>query len=170
MAQLCRDIMETQYGMVQVDLLYETGQDWFEAFHANSLEVAENVSLEDLEKYHPVSKILLDMTGQDQAGEAIFPGNVTHTYKYAGKEPLEGTAVILYDDGKFQMEFSPLSSYIGVGQYVTEDNRLTLKTEDGKFTYVFDLIEDGLRFNASSSSTMVWYSGLKEGSILQETE
>ncbi len=65
MAQLCRDIMEKQFGMAQVDTLYETGQAWFDAFYASSLEAAENVSLEDLEKHHPASKLLLDMTGRE---------------------------------------------------------------------------------------------------------
>ena len=66
MAELCRDIMEKQFGMDKEEGLYETGQAWFDAFYAGSLQTAESVSLEDLGKYHPVSKLLLDMTGEDQ--------------------------------------------------------------------------------------------------------
>ena len=66
MAELCRDIMEQKFGMAQVDMLYETGQDWFDAFYAGSLKIAETVSPEDLKKYHPVSRSLLAMTGEGQ--------------------------------------------------------------------------------------------------------
>ena len=87
--------------------------------------------------------------------------------------------VSFFDNGTFHFVFSPLSSYIGVGSYSVENNRMILKTDDGKYTYVFYIVEkdigdpitstaDGetkLVFDAHKSSDMLWYSDIEDGSV-----
>ena len=77
----------------------------------------------------------------------------------------------------FQFTFSAYSSYIGVGSYTIENNRMILNTDDGKFTYVFDMVEkdDGnpkystahgemkFVFDAEHSSEMLWMSDIYDG-------
>lgn len=53
----------------------------------------------------------------------------------------------------FQFSYDVLSSYLAAGTYEEADDRLTLRTSDGKYTYVFLRAEDGaLEFDESASS------------------
>ena len=86
-------------------------------------------------------------------------------------------SISLYDNGMFQFTFSAYSSYIGMGKYTIENDRMTLKTDDGKFTYVFDMVEKDkddpkastaegeakLVFDAENSSEMLWFSDMYDG-------
>lgn len=99
---------------------------------------------------------------------AVFPGgNLIHTYVYEGDDLMHTAAVSLYDSGEFIFTFSPLSSYIGHGVYTMENDRLTLQTDDGNYTYVFDIVNDTLVFDGGSSSTNTWYSGFTDGAIFE---
>ena len=89
------------------------------------------------------------------------------TYVFRDIEPLHTASISLYDSGEFWFSFSPISSYIGHGQYTISDNRLTLKTEDGSYTYVFDMVDDHLVFDAEDSSHKAWYSGITSGAIFK---
>ncbi len=80
---------------------------------------------------------------------------------------LHTSTISLYDNGEFLFSFSPISSYIGHGQYIISDDRLTLKTEDGSYTYVFDIVDDHLVFDAEASSDKVWGSGITSGAIFK---
>ena len=60
MAQACRDILASW--QEEPDLgVQMTGQDWFDAFYAAAQELADELSVEDLQKYHPGSWLLLEM-------------------------------------------------------------------------------------------------------------
>ncbi|MBE6771115.1 MAG: hypothetical protein E7547_03100 [Ruminococcaceae bacterium] len=86
-------------------------------------------------------------------------------------------SISLYDNGMFQFTFSAYSSYIGVGNYTIEKNRMILNTDDGKFTYVFDMVEKDdddpkystahgemkFVFDAEHSSEMLWMSDIYDG-------
>ncbi len=109
-----------------------------------------------------------------QLNQVTLPGNVQaapasdasleKTYSFwDGEDILHTASVSLHDDGTFQFEFSPLSSYIGFGSYRQEGDRLILETQDGKFTYVFTIEQDCLIFDGERSSDMVWFSGLTDG-------
>jgi len=88
-------------------------------------------------------------------------------------------SVSFFDNGMFQFFFSPFSSYIGVGHYTIKNNKVTLNTDDGKFTYVFHVAEKdesdpktstveggtNLVFDAEISSDMLWQSDITHGSI-----
>ena len=86
-------------------------------------------------------------------------------------------SISFYNNGTFQFTFSGYSSYIGVGTYTINKNKMTLNTDDGKFTYVFDIVEKDendpktssaegetkLVFDAENSSDMLWYSDMYDG-------
>lgn len=91
-------------------------------------------------------------------------GNLLRRYTFA--EGI-GTSISLYDNGEFQFVFSLISSYLGNGQYEIENSRLTLRTDDGNYTYVFDMVGDTLVFDADASSELTWFSGLYDGAVLQ---
>ncbi|NLW49211.1 MAG: lipocalin family protein [Firmicutes bacterium] len=118
---------------------------------------------------------IADCTGYDayicatvNPDQQIPSGNLISIYAYKeGDDIMHTASVSLYDSGEFMFTFSPLSSYIGHGTYTIENDRLTLKTGDGDFTYVFDMVDDTLVFDAGASSSMAWYSGMEDGSVFQ---
>ena len=60
MAQACRDILASWQEEPNLGIQM-TGQDWFDAFYAAAQGLAEELSVEDLQKYHPGSWLLLEM-------------------------------------------------------------------------------------------------------------
>lgn len=91
-------------------------------------------------------------------------GELWKTYVFAEGN---GTRLSLYDSGEFTFTFSLISSYWGYGAYEIENSRLTLRTDDGTYTYVFDMVGDALVFDADASSEQTWFSGLYDGAVLQ---
>lgn len=53
------------------------------------------------------------------------------------------TVTLNPDDGSFTFIQSPISSYLGYGKYSVEDNYLVLRTDDGTYTYKFEIIGEG---------------------------
>lgn len=99
---------------------------------------------------------------------SVFPsGKLVRLYSFPGENALQGASISLYDSGEFTFSFSPISSYFGYGTYAIDGDRLTLKTDDGNYTYVFDMSDDTLVFDADASSRRTWYSGMKDGSTFQ---
>lgn len=90
-----------------------------------------------------------------------------YTFKKIG-DRLAGALISLYEDGRFRFEFSPASSYIGRGIYREQDERLILDTEDGLYTYVFDVTDNAIVFDAHASSENLWLSGLTDEAVLPE--
>ena len=67
-------------------------------------------------------------------------------------------SINLYDEPQtFTFSWSGFSSYIAIGKYELTADTLTLKTDDGKNTYVFDVVNDTYVFDASRSSTIPSY-------------
>lgn len=66
-------------------------------------------------------------------------------------------SVILFEDGTFQFRYSGFSSYIPMGKYVSEDGTLTLNTDDGKYTYIFENNDGDIVFVESESSPIPKY-------------
>lgn len=62
--------------------------------------------------------------------------------------------LILNDEEKtFSFSYDVLSSYLAVGTYTESNGQLELKTDDGKYHYIFDIIDENtLKFNQESSS------------------
>jgi len=63
MAICCRDIMTYMGEAVLIDSLTQTGQDWFDEFAANADELQKQYSAEDIEKYYPATRLLLELKG-----------------------------------------------------------------------------------------------------------
>lgn len=91
-------------------------------------------------------------------------------YVFNEVESFVKPSVILFEDGTCQMTFSAYSSYLGVGTYeITEgetEDRLILRTDDGKYTYEFWMIGDSIVFDAISSSTQLWGAELYHCAVL----
>ncbi|MBE6955139.1 MAG: hypothetical protein E7449_04420 [Ruminococcaceae bacterium] len=100
----------------------------------------------------------------------IYPLRSTLTgaaryYCMRSSEEIMKPGFALFEDGTFSMTFSMVSSYIGVGTYEMTEDKLTLRTNDGQFVYVFDIVDDKMIFDAEASSEMVWFSGMKDGAV-----
>lgn len=106
-------------------------------------------------------------TGDEgSAGETDSDGNSVQLpeglakYEYKGSaDPLPPT-IRLNIDGRsksFSFMYSGFSSYWPIGNYEVEGNLLTLRTDDGMYTYVFEIEEDKLIFDASRSSEIPEY-------------
>ena len=65
------------------------------------------------------------------------------------------------------MTFAVESSYIGIGKYTLIDGRLTLKTDDGNYTYCFDAVGNTYVFDAEASSDMFWFSDMTDGCVFE---
>lgn len=91
--------------------------------------------------------------------------DIDRVYMFRDSEERMKPSFILFTNGTFQMTFSAVSSYIGIGTYSLENDRLTLKTDDGDFIYCFDAVDDTYVFDASASSDMVWFSDMYDGCV-----
>lgn len=92
------------------------------------------------------------------------------TYVFDGSDSSDAdisseSTLTLKQDGTFYLSFSPLSSYLGHGLYTINQNHLTLHTEDGKYTYVFDMVGGSLVFDAVASSEETFLSGMYDGAV-----
>ena len=95
---------------------------------------------------------------------SMLTGMARH-YCMRSSEEIIKPGFALFEDGTFSMTFSVVSSYIGIGTYEMTEDKLTLRTDDGKFVYVFDIVDDKMIFDAEASSEMVWFSDMKDGSV-----
>ncbi len=77
-------------------------------------------------------------------------------------------SVTLYTDGSCMITFSAVSSYLGIGTYEIREGVLTIRTDDGEFTYVFLKADGELIFDGEKSSSMVWFSDVRDGSVFKQ--
>lgn len=78
--------------------------------------------------------------------------------EYDSIEGLDGLGPSLYlaQDNRFVFTYNILSSYLGVGIYSMENQIVTANTDDGKYTYVFHILEDGsLLFDVDKSAEVL---------------
>lgn len=80
---------------------------------------------------------------------------------------LEGTNMCgfsLYDDGTFSFTFSPVSSYLGFGNYTWDDERhLTLQTFDEKYVIRFTYENGEMVYHATDDG--VWKPPFEDGDV-----
>ena len=117
-------------------------------------------SIQDITTYH----IWVDP--ETQLNGMIGDGKVVAAYQYADTKEVIAPTVTLYEDGEFTFMFSARSSYFGYGSYQIEEEKLTLRTEDGKFLYTFTIVDDTLVFDGENSSEVLWFSNITDGSVL----
>ena len=64
---------------------------------------------------------------------------------------------MLSHNNTFQFRWSLLDNYYAVGRYVLTDTTLTLISDNGKYKYIFDVVDDTFVFNESESSRIPRY-------------
>jgi hypothetical protein len=57
--------------------------------------------------------------------------------------------------------------YIPVGTYEADDDNLILKTDDGKYKYVFKIKDNTLIFSAKESSEIPSFANVPDGAIFK---
>lgn len=82
MEMLCIEIMGN-WGIGHHDVLYATGQDWFDAFSDRTVTLQETYPIEEIEKNYPAQWILLDLLKEMDSTSYVLE-NTSH------KEPLHG--------------------------------------------------------------------------------
>ena len=82
------------------------------------------------------------------------------------EEPLK-PSVSLEEHNQFSFNYSALSSYIPKGTYEVDNGILTLKTDDGKYKYLFKIKDNTLIFNATKSSEIPSFANIADGSIFK---
>jgi hypothetical protein len=88
----------------------------------------------------------------DGTQESLLPDCVVSYVFHPNNDLFNRSTVRLYEDQTFQFVFSPVSSYLGYGKYEIKDGRLILSTDDGKYTYVFEIQKDRLVFIQTENS------------------
>lgn len=66
-------------------------------------------------------------------------------------EPVK-PSVNLQDNNRFVFSYSAYSSYLPIGNYEMDKNNLILRTDDGKYEYIFEIKNNTLVFNEHESS------------------
>lgn len=82
------------------------------------------------------------------------------------KEEFIPHIIINESDKTFSISYDVLSSYLAAGTYTENNNQLALKTDDGKYHYTFDVVDDNtLTFNQKNSSDIddIMGEGVKDG-------
>lgn len=93
----------------------------------------------------------------------------TNTKIYLLKDGQEGFVpqiVLNESDHTFQFSYDVMSSYLAVGTYTKDHGQLELKTDDGKYYYIFDIADDHtLKFDQGNSSDikMIMGEGIQDG-------
>lgn len=87
-----------------------------------------------------------------------MPAGDRKTYFFSDSaDPMDPTIQLNEKDHSFQFIYSALSSYIAAGKYELTDKFLTLRTEDGSYTYVFKVKDEGFVFDGAKSSKIPEY-------------
>ena len=82
------------------------------------------------------------------------------------EEPLK-PSVSLEEGNRFTFTYSVLSSYIAVGTYEVNGDKLVLKTDDDKYKYVFRVEDGSLIFCAEESSEIPSYAYVPDGAVFK---
>lgn len=108
------------------------------------------------------------ITAQPNNGSADDTAQSEQVYSMVYKTPDYKTVVLQPQTGTFSFCYSMLSSYLPYGAYTLEDDTLTLRTDDGKYTYVFAVQDGALVFDASQSDEVPAFKGetpLADGAV-----
>ena len=88
-------------------------------------------------------------------------------YKFEGEDLLDSASVSLNADGKFMLTFSPISSYLGIGDYTVEDGRLILPLEGMNERYVFKIRGETLVFDGKASTEVGHQGTFTDGAVFR---
>ena len=156
------EYIQKSEGLLSIGIQVQEPDSGDEAMEGWILSIAVPTDqLRDVEEYEAyVSSTLFPDRGTANA-------TPIRAYVFTESEDIIKPSVTLFDNGLFSFTFSAVSSYLSTGTYEMENDRLTLHTDDGKFTYVFDMVEDHLEFDTDASSEMLWSSKLYDGAVLE---
>ncbi len=93
----------------------------------------------------------------DGTHEAFLPAAIGSYVFSPDNHWYNDSIVSLYEDQTFQFAISRSLSYLGYGKYEVKDGHLILSTDDGMYTYVFEMREDKLVYLETESKG---YDGL----------
>lgn len=93
-------------------------------------------------------------------------GNRLRKYVYQGSEDVVPANFVLEEGNRFLFTFSAESSYVGVGTYEINGDKLILRTNDGA-VYFFFADGDGYVFDAENSSGFRWGADFENGSVFR---
>ena len=99
----------------------------------------------------------------DGTQKSLLPDQIVSYIFQPDNDWMKRSTVSLYSDQTFQFVFSPVSSYLGYGKYEIKDGRLILSTDDGKFTYIFEMHEDKLVYRENVNGYH-WMGKFTDGS------
>jgi len=87
--------------------------------------------------------------------------NNTKTYTLKDdSEEFISQIIIDESDNTFMFSYDVMSSYLAYGQYTESEGQLELKTDDGKYHYIFDIIDENtLKFKQENSSRIKRITG-----------
>jgi hypothetical protein len=112
--------------------------------------------------------IVIGLCGCFDKSETLEESISVGDYVMEKSEEIAKPTVQIKDDNKFIFNYSPISSYMALGTYeVDDDSNLILKTDDGKFQFVFKVKERTLIFNSEESAEMSSYVNIPDGSIFK---
>lgn len=113
------------------------------------------------------SALIISMTACFSGKSGGMDSELLGKYDFISEESEMTSTVVLNEDGTFVFTFSPLSDYIGSGKYTIKNDVLTLKTDDGKYHYVFKMKDGTLIFDAEKSSEQLWFGEFTDGSVFE---
>lgn len=93
---------------------------------------------------------LVSCQNEDNDGKNLILEEGTYSQVQVADEDFP--ARIWIEDGKMSFSYDFLSAYFTSGTYSQDNNLVTLITDDKKYTYVFELTEEGLVFLQDQSS------------------
>ncbi len=131
---------------------YKAGYDWLSSwkYTGGNAPLPVDFDFENEKPVLPLDGWLIDPLG---------------TYQWQESREPSKPSVTLKENHQFHFSYSVLSSYYAVGTYEINDNKLILRTKDGKFTYTFEIKKDTLIFNQEESSGLPSYANLPDGAV-----
>lgn len=88
-------------------------------------------------------------------------------YVFQESDDIVPASLTLMEDNKFEFVYSTLSSYICMGSYNVDGDKLLLNADEGGFYYTFNITADGLVFDAENSSDNIWFADFTDGSVFR---
>lgn len=88
------------------------------------------------------------------------------SYTYKSTDGFDST-IVLEEENQFSLSLNPLSSYMPVGKYTIKDNNLILETDDGLYTFVFEIKNNCLVFNKEKSSELPPFTDFPDEAIFK---
>lgn len=111
--------------------------------------------------------IVLCITISACAEKSSDKGLELRKYSFQESDDIVPASVTLMEDNKFQFIFSAMSSYICMGSYSVDGDKLLLNADEGGFYYTFNITADGLVFDAENSSDNLWFADFTDGSVFR---